>query len=141
MAAKSFLGTGWSFPPAFHENLCTLQMVSDEEDIAQSLYILLSTYPGERITNLQYGCDLRQMVHEPINSSTAATIRDIIELAVLKYEPRVDLDEIQIDNKQEQEGVLHIKLFYTIVKTNIRYNIVYPFYKIEGTDIKESVFY
>lgn len=143
MAAKSFLGTGWSFPPTFLENLATVHMVSDEEDIEQSLRILLSTYPGERITNLEYGCDLRSIVHRPFNSATEARIRDIITLAVLNFEPRIKLNDISIDSRHERDGLLSIKLFYTVVKTNIRYNIVYPFYKIEGTSIKESdaVFY
>lgn len=143
MAAKSFLGTGWAFPPAFLENLATVQMVSDDEDIEQSLHILLSTYPGERITNLEYGCDLRSIIYEPFNSATNARIKDIVSLAILLFEPRVKLNEIKIDGRHERDGLLLINLFYTVVKTNIRYNIVYPFYKIEGTDIRtsEAVFY
>lgn len=138
MATKSFLGTGWSFPPTFLENLATVQMVTDEEDIEQSLRILLSTYPGERITNLEYGCDLRSMILQPFNSATDARIRDIISMAIMYFEPRVKLNEIKIDSSSERDGLLKIKLFYTVIKTNIRYNIVYPFYKIEGTSIKES---
>ncbi|MCC6459598.1 MAG: GPW/gp25 family protein [Saprospiraceae bacterium] len=138
MATKSFLGTGWSFPPTFLENLETVQMVTDEEDIEQSLRILLSTYPGERITNLEYGCDLRSMILQPFNSATDARIRDIITMAIMYFEPRVKLNEIKIDSTSERDGLLKIKLFYTVIKTNIRYNIVYPFYKIEGTSIKES---
>ena len=38
---RSFLGTGWSFPPAFDEHKGGIRMVSEEADIRQSLFILL----------------------------------------------------------------------------------------------------
>lgn len=138
--SKSFLGTGWGFPPTFDGSLAAVQMVSEQEDIAQSLYILLSTYPGERITNLSYGCDLRQIAFEPFSPATESKTRDAISLAVLFYEPRVKLDAIEFDTSSEPDGLLLIKLYYTIIRINVRYNIVYPFYKIEGTDIKDPAF-
>ena len=50
---KSFLGTGWSFPPEFNP-YGSVKKVSDEEDIRESLVILLSTSPGERIMQPTY---------------------------------------------------------------------------------------
>ena len=45
----SFLGTGWSFPPEFNNMTGTVEMVSNVDDINQSLQILLSTTLGERV--------------------------------------------------------------------------------------------
>ncbi len=134
---KSFLGTGWSFPPSFSEDRRGLDMVWDEEDIRQSLFILFSTTPGERVTHLDYGCDLQQMVFQPITSTTKGVMKHIIRTAILFFEPRITVEEINIDSSNELEGIVYIEVIYTIRKINIRSNIVYPFYKIEGTSITD----
>ncbi|MEY4903213.1 MAG: hypothetical protein RLZZ292_1028 [Bacteroidota bacterium] len=135
---KSFLGTGWAFPPAFDEDRKSLQLVWDEEDIRQSLFILFSTTPGERVTHLEYGCDLQRMVFQPITETNKGIMKHIIKTAILFYEPRIDVEEINIDTREEIEGVVYIEVIYTIRKINIRSNIVYPFYKIEGTSITDA---
>jgi len=132
---KTFLGTGWSFPPVFNRNELQVEMVSDEEDIKQSLMLLLSTYPGERITNLRYGCRIHQLTFDSVTQNMLDEIRQAIELAVLYFEPRITLLKINIDTKSAIEGVIYIELVYLIRRVNIRSNIVYPFYKLEGTNI------
>ena len=132
---KSFLGTGWSFPPEFNITSKDVQTVSNEEDIEQSLFILFSTYPGERVLQPNYGCDLRSMVFENITENTITAIKDIIERAILFFEPRIDLNFVDLDKENIKEGVLNILVDYTVRATNTRSNIVYPFYFREGTNI------
>ena len=132
---KSFLGTGWSFPPEFNIAAKDVRTVSEEEDIKQSLFILFSTYPGERVMQPSYGCDLRSMVFENITTSTTTAIKDIIERAVLFFEPRIDLNFIDLNKKRMKDGILKIIVDYTVRSTNTRSNIVYPFYFLEGTNI------
>jgi Bacteriophage baseplate protein W len=129
---KSFLGTGWSFPPTFTKYPCEPVMVSDEEDIEQSLKILLSTRHGERIMQPEYGCNLDVLLFEPINTSLIAFVKDLIEKAVLFHEPRIDLKRIEISIEQVLEGLLLIELDYVIRSTNSRYNLVFPFYLKEA---------
>jgi len=136
---KTFLGTGWSFPPVFDKQTLQVEMVSDEEDIRQSLMLLLSTYPGERVTNLKYGCNIHRLTFDSINTQVIDEIRQAIELAVLYYEPRITLLDTKIDARSEIEGVIYIELSYLIRRVNIRNNIVYPFYKLEGTNITALV--
>ncbi len=126
-AKKSFLGVGWSFPPTFYKNPCRVEMVSDEEDIEQSLKILLSTRHGERIMQPEYGCNLDVLLFEPINTSLITFVKDLIEKAILYHEPRIDLKKIDIITDQVLEGLLLIELEYVIRTTNSRYNMVYPF--------------
>jgi len=133
---KSFLGTGWSFPPEFDGTSKNVQTVSAEDDIQQSLFILFSTTPGERVMQPSYGCDLRSMVFENITESTVTAIRDMIEKAVLFFEPRIDLNFVDLDTGQIEEGILNILVDYTVRATNTRSNIVYPFYVQEGTNIQ-----
>ena len=132
-SARAWLGTGWSFPPDFNRHARDVTMVSEEEDIRQSLEILLSTAPGERIMNPAYGCGLKLLTFENINESTLTEIQDVIERAVLFYEPRIRVDTIEVDVENIYQGIITIHLDYTIRITNSRANMVYPFYFQEGT--------
>lgn len=129
---KSFLGTGWAFPPAFDGRTLKAVMVSDEQDIEDSLRILLSTVPGERVMHPSYGCGLQRMVFENVTESTLTEIRSLIEKAVLFFEARIVLDGIDIGTSELYDGVLRIRLDYTVRSTNTRHNMVYPLYLMEG---------
>ncbi len=135
---KKFLGVGWSFPPEFHkqDGLTDVKMVAEEEDIQESLTILLSTRPGERIMQPGYGCGLHSMVFETISQSTITEIRDVIERAILFYEPRITLEIVEVGVENVYDGRIDIQLNYTIRKTNTRSNVVYPFYFIEGSHVR-----
>lgn len=131
---KSFLGTGWAFPPRFTKEQ-GVEMVSREEDIRQSLFILLSTNPGERIFRFDYGCNIRRWVFEEMTLSNETLIIDCISDAILYYEPRIDIERILLDAGNMQEGILRISIDYRIRETNSRSNMVYPYYFMEGTNL------
>jgi phage baseplate assembly protein W len=135
MGDRGFLGTGWAFPPVFDSRTKQASMVSEAQDIAQSLHILLGTKPGERVMQPTFGCGLDRMVFELIDESTITEIRDIIEKAVLFFEPRITLDAVEVDTGRLFEGVLLLNLAYTVRSTNTRSNLVYPLYLREGTDV------
>ena len=128
----AFLAKGWSFPPTLTED--GVDMVAYEQDIEQSLYVLLSTSPGERVNRYDYGCPLRKYTFEVMDTEIVTQMRNDITRAILLFEPRITLEEVSFE-KREEEGVLLIKLVYTIVRTNNRSNMVYPFYFNEGTSI------
>ena len=131
----SFLGTGWSFPPEFNKQLNEVEMSSEEKDIKESLIIILSTRVGERIMHPDFGCNLDELIFAPINLSLLTYVKDLIETAILYFEARIDLDTVNIQTNNEIEGELLIELNYTIRATNSRRNLVYPFYRGEGTDV------
>lgn len=135
---KAFLGTGWSFPPEFHKRAHAIgvKMVAEEEDIGESLRILLSTNPGERVMQPSYGCGLKSMVFASVNESTITALKDIIERAVLFFEPRITLEGIEVNTEDALEGILRIQLIYSVRETNTRSNIVYPFYFREGSQVR-----
>ena len=129
----SFLGMGWSFPPTFDDKAGAVMMVADEADVEQSLQVLLSTRPGERVMQPQYGCNLDTMLFEPLTTTLLAYIKDLVETAILYYEPRITVDNIDINTLQVEEGLVLIEVDYTILASNSRYNLVYPYYIDEGT--------
>ncbi|RNM04644.1 GPW/gp25 family protein [Dickeya undicola] len=135
---NAFLGTGWGFPPQFDTATQSIGMVSGDEDIRQSLALLLSTRPGERIMAPEYGCDIQGMVFEDLTLSTLTDMKARIEQAILFFEPRIRLQAIVIDDQQAIDGKLLIHLDYSLIATNTRSNMVYPFYLHEGTLVSAS---
>lgn len=133
--SKSFLGRGWGFPPEFNRATKGVNMLEDEADIKSSLEILLSTRLGERVMVPDYGCNLDELLFKPLTLTLKTFVIDLIKTAILYYEPRIDLNKINIDPTDELEGVLLINLDYTVRATNSRKNMVYPFYKAEGNEL------
>jgi phage baseplate assembly protein W len=133
---NSFLGTGWSFPPTFNKLLSEgAVMVSKEEDIRQSLEILMNTRKGERVMLPEYGCDIHDFLFESINSSKMHLLQEMIRTAILTFEPRIQLHEVIIDHSEYLEGIIRVKLDYSIETSNTRFNLVFPYYQTEGTDV------
>jgi len=134
---KSFLGTGWAFPPQFDRQAALVSMISDEEDIRSSLEILLSTRPGERVMQPRYGCNLDELLFEPLTTTFKTYMKDLIATAILYFEPRIEVNKIDMDETNELDGKVIISIEYTIRSTNSRFNFVFPYYKTEGTEVKK----
>lgn len=130
-----FLGSGWSFPPTFNATLGGVQMTTDEEDIDRSLEILLSTALGERVMRPEYGANLERLLFEPLNTTTVTYMRNLLRRAILKYEPRIEVKQIDLEGSNSLEGLINIRIDYVVRTTNTRNNYVYPFYKAEGTNL------
>ncbi len=132
MLDTSFLGRGWSFPVSFSKTGFA-RMSEHEDDIEESLRILLMTYPGERLMQPEYGSRLRDFCFESFSLRTETLIKAEIRRAVLMNEPRVEIDDISVV-QTERIGVLQINVAYVVCSTNNRRNLVFPFYLNEATD-------
>jgi len=135
MSKKSFLGTGWSFPPQFNKNTGSVSMVSDEEDIKQSLNIYFNTMIGERIMRPKYGCVIHDKQFEKISDNILQSLTFEMTTSIGKIEPRITVIDLKIIKLDVNNGYIEIKLDYSIISTNIRDNIVFPYYINEGTHI------
>jgi hypothetical protein len=131
--SNSFLGKGWSFPPEFLSKSGSLAMTADADDIRKSLEILLSTRPGERVMQPEYGCDLSKLLFEPITTSLTSHIKDLVKTAILYYEPRIRVEDVTMGTAEALEGKILISIDFFIRTTNTRTNFVYPFYVQEAT--------
>ena len=145
---KSFLGTGWGFPPTFRCSSGGVEMLSGDADIIGldenkdfivdiqgSLYIIISTRFGERVMQPTFGCDLHPYVFEVMNAPNKAMIEKIVHDALVIHEPRIIVEGVSAEFRV-YEGVLSISVAYRIVTTNTRYNFVYPFYIKEATNLE-----
>jgi hypothetical protein len=131
---QQFLGKGWGFPVSFGNQGRTVAVAEAEEDIRQSLEILLSTRVGERVLNPTFGWKRDALVFEPLSTSFAAYVTREIETAILFFESRITLNQVAFDTAPDQEGLILIRLDYTVRTTNTRTNLVYPFYVDQATN-------
>lgn len=129
--SNSFLGTGWSFPPQFNKHTGTVELLSNEEDIQNSLKVLLCTRVGERIMQPSYGCNMDVLLFEPINESLITYIKDLVFTAIYYFEPRVNPENVTVE-ATEEVGLVLVKVDYSVRSTNSRHNLVFPYYLDEG---------
>ena len=130
---SSFLGTGWSFPPTFSRLNYSVDLVSDDQDIRETLWILFSTQLGERIMLPEYGSLLWKMVFQNITTTLTTQLADVVRQSILYWEPRINVDDVSVQPSASVTGLVLILVDYTIRKTNARNNLVFPFYMQEGT--------
>lgn len=130
--SAEFLGRGWAFPPQFGRGGTTVATVDGARDIEQGLYVLLATRVGERVMREQFGSELYRSQFEPITAGLLNTIHDTVVRAIVRYEARVDLLNVSVEQSEETRGLLLIAIIYQIRGTNSRFNMVYPFYVEEG---------
>ena len=127
---KEFLGHGWSFPVRLASD-GEIEMVSYEEDIKQSVLLILNTAKIERVMRPDFGVGLRELTFKPLSTATVSLIKHHIEEALINWEPRID--NISMTHQIEhQAGKIEITLTYRVRTTNTFYNLVYPFYLQEG---------
>ena len=127
---KEFLGTGWSFPIVL-ETDGRIVLSAENEDIREAIVLILSTAPGERVMRPEFGCGIHEYVFSVINSSNLLLIGDEVKRALVLYEPRITVDNIQIQPNESDGSRLMIHIEYTVLSSNSRFNMVYPFYLTE----------
>jgi phage baseplate assembly protein W len=130
---QQFLGRGWGFPVTFGNQGRAVIVAAAEEDIRQSLEILLSTHTGERVLNPTFGWKRDSLMFEPLSTSFAAYLTREIETAILFFEPRITLNRVNFETEPDEEGLVLIRIDYTVKATNTRTNLVYPFYVTQAT--------
>lgn len=129
---QAYLGRGWSFPPTFNKSTRQVEQVGGVQDIQASLSILLSTRIGERVMQPTYGCNLTDLMFEPLSPTVVSHVKELIRAAILYNEPRIKLDSLDLRLNEQLQGVVDIRLDFTVRSTNSRFSFVYPFYLQEG---------
>jgi phage baseplate assembly protein W len=130
MAQGDFLGSGWSLPELTEHQRITPSY--DEDNIRESIWIILATAPGERVMRPDFGCGLHNLVFALNNAATIGRVRKDIWDALVLWEPRIDVLDVDVEVKDRGE-VLLINIHYRVRTTNNFFNLVYPFYLIVGT--------
>jgi phage baseplate assembly protein W len=128
---RAFLGTGWAFPPGLDAE-GRIRLVSLEEDVRQAILIIIQTALGERVMRPDFGAGLHALVFEPVSRTTMALVENTVRRALIEWEPRIDIARISVTTDENERNRLLIELSYTVRATNTQFNLVYPFFLLEG---------
>ncbi len=130
--AKSFLGKGFSFPPKVDTSTGRFVMVENEEDIKQSICIIIQTNLKERAMLPKFGCNMQQYIYELPDSSFEYTICNTVETALVQWESRIRNITVTLDKKELRNGIVYFNINYYVRATNNPNNLVFPYYLEEG---------
>lgn len=129
---KEFLGRGWAFPVRLDPRTGAVQQAAYEDDVRQSILIIVQTAPGERQMRPDFGCGIHRMVFTSIDTATIHAVRASVLDALTKYEARIEVLNVDVDPTLAVDGQLFISVDYRVRATNQTGNLVYPFYFKEG---------
>ena len=132
MYNKSFLGTGFKFPVCVDPNTGKVRTSSNEEDIQESIRLILGTSPGERPMMPDFGCSINSFVFSGSDYTTLMMMKREVENALVMWEPRIRDIDVEIVSSPDETGKLVINVNYVVRSTNNPFNLVYPFYINEG---------
>ena len=104
-----------------------IERASYEDSVRLSVWIILSTAKGERVMRPDFGCGLHDLVFSPMGPATVDRVIGAVREALLKFETRIYVREVQVAPSGEGSTLL-ISIEYEVRATNNVFNLVYPFY-------------
>jgi hypothetical protein len=128
-----FRGRGWAFPVRPDPG-GSLRLAEGDDKIRQSIWIILSTAPGERQMRPDFGCGIHELVFEPNTARLHGVVAENVRESLTRWEPRIDVLDVHVERPVDARNYLLIRIDYRLRENNAFYNLVYPFFINEGAD-------
>lgn len=129
---KSFMGRGFKFPFSVDPSTNRIAMSSAEEDIKEAIRIILRTNVGERVMLPEFGTEAGDFVFSDNRAERIAALESSVQEALDRWEPRIMDVEVTATSADGSRNMVEISIMYTVRMTNNQFNMVYPFYMMEG---------
>ena len=126
LSSYDFRGTGWAFPVTVGAR--GIDAVSGDEDVRQSIRLILATAKGERVMRPDFGCGIHDLVFAAVSTQLIARLRREVEDALRTYEARIEVLRVLVGTRSLDVGRLDVEIVYRVRATNQTGNYVYPFY-------------
>lgn len=127
--SQEFIGSGWSFPLRT-DATGSISLSSADQKIQESIRLILGTALGERPLRPEFGCAIHDHVFGPPDATTAGRIAYEVRASLIRWEPRIDLEEVDVVPDDDDPSTLYIDVHYKIRHANDPRNLVFPFYTI-----------
>jgi uncharacterized protein len=131
MAAEDFIGTGVNFPIKVDAR-GRLTWSSGPPRLQDAIWLIVKTSLGERVMRPGFGAGVNDYVFQPNSPVTRAALAAAVRSALLRWEPRVDLDQVSVDPVEGEPSQVLVTIAFRVRTTNELFNLVYPFYLDEG---------
>ncbi|HZE50525.1 MAG TPA: GPW/gp25 family protein [Jatrophihabitantaceae bacterium] len=129
MSTADFLGRGWAYPLRL-DGSGGFALAEAEDDVDQSIRLILGTALGERPMRPEYGCAIHDLIFDSIDASLSGRVASEVRKSLTRWEPRIQITEVIANPHPVDSHVLLISIGYRIRATNDRRNLVFPFYSI-----------
>lgn len=125
--AKEFLGSGMKFPPQINPATGRFEVAKGETSIKESVYIILMTQKSERWIRPEFGSSLMNYTFMDTSATMLNVMARDVASDLMSQEPRLADVNVRIDSSSKP-GCLIIYIDYLVRQTNVRDNLVFPFY-------------
>ncbi len=136
--AEEFVGAGWAFFPMRTDVTGRIVLVGHEQEIEESIRLILATAPGERPMRAEFGCAIHDLVFAPADAATAGQIAYEVRVSLERWEPRIVVSDVVVHFDDADAGVLLIEIRYALRGSNDPRNLVFPFYVIPTSESAEE---
>jgi phage baseplate assembly protein W len=127
--SEEFIGSGWAFPLRT-DPTGRIALVSREQEVEESIRLILGTAIGERPMRPEFGCAIHDYVFDSADTETAARVATAVRASLLRWEPRIEVRDVLVSFDTEDSSIVYIDIRYAIGETNDPRNLVFPFYVI-----------
>jgi phage baseplate assembly protein W len=127
--SDNLVGAGIAFPLRV-DSRGGLALSRSNDDVDEAIRLIVGTAQGERPMRPEFGCGIHDYVFESIDSYTLGRIDYEIRVALDRWEPRIDIVDVDFDTSEAELGKLVIDITYSLRTTSHVRNLVYPFYLI-----------
>jgi phage baseplate assembly protein W len=124
---REYIGQGLAFPLQVNPQ-GGIALASGEHDVEQAIRIILSTAPGERVMRPEFGCRIHELIFAPQDAATESLVVYYVEEALAQWEPRIDVQEVDVSADPGRDGALLVEIKYRVKDTHDERSIVYPFF-------------
>jgi phage baseplate assembly protein W len=129
MMSQDFIGSGWAFPLRT-DSTGRIALVSGHREIEESMRLILGTAKGERPMRPEFGCGIHEYVFAGAGPTTTARIEHEVRAALERWEPRIEVEDVVVDQDGDDPSRLFVDVTYSVAGTNDPRNLVFPFYTI-----------
>ncbi|MGH9040034.1 MAG: GPW/gp25 family protein [Acidimicrobiia bacterium] len=129
--AEEFIGSGWAFPLRT-DATGGIALASGDRELEEAIRLVLGTAPGERPMRPEFGCAIHDFVFAPADATTAGRISYEVRASLERWEPRIDVGDVETTFDVDEPSTLYIDVRYTRRGSNDPRNLVFPFYLIQA---------
>jgi phage baseplate assembly protein W len=131
VSVNRFIGRGWRFPIKVNAR-GGFDWSEGPDRVRDAIWIVVKTALGERLMRPEFGAAVDTFVFQPNSAATRAELSQSVSAALVRWEPRIELDAVRVDEVPGEPSQVMVAIDYRLRDTNELFNLVVPFYLEEG---------
>jgi phage baseplate assembly protein W len=125
-------GFGWKFPVEADAMTGRIKMSDYEDDVQESIRLILLTRKGERVMKPEFGCGIHDFIFSQMETTRIGMLEKEILTALTLWEPRIRNIQVSVVPDDQETDKYLIRIHYVMVATNQAFHVMYPFYVHAG---------